>query len=125
MAKNITEYLREEQVLREKTEQPFSIILGKTKDGRYITLSTDSKGLLITSLLAEYTVNDIDNYTNANITYIGMEDRDGNWVIVKIDSTTGIVIRYASKKNNPNITDYATAWSNRTTLNYDYLKNVI
>ena len=126
MARTPAEYEKEQEILKEELKtQKYVIILGVSKDNRLAPALVGPGGVLVTSLLAEYTVNDIDNYTNANITYIGMEDKDGRWIVVKIDSSTGIVVRYASQKNNPSITDYTTAWNNRTTLNYDYLKNVI
>jgi len=64
-----------------------------------------------------YKTNDIDDST-ANITYIGKEDEEGNWLIIKVDETSGVSITYATNSNNPTVTTYSNAWSNRTSLTY-------
>ena len=46
MAKNFTEWLRELQTLKEKTEQPHVIVLGRTPDGKYVTLRLTEDGRL-------------------------------------------------------------------------------
>ena len=67
----------------------------------------------------EYKVNEIE--TSGNITYFGKENYDGDWLIFKIDTSSGTVFSYATKKNNASITTYSDAWTNRTTLTYgDY-----
>jgi len=46
MAKNLTEWYRELQTLKEKEEQPFIIILGKSPDGKYVALRLTEDGKL-------------------------------------------------------------------------------
>jgi len=73
----------------------------------------------------DYFTNDVDDTTTTNITYIGKEKDDGTWLILKLDMTSGTVIRGASVTNNTTHTTYADAWTNRTSLTYTYLKDVI
>jgi len=68
-------------------------------------------------LLANYQVNDVDEATS-KITYVGKQRTDGEWVLQKIDETTGTVIRYANVSNNVLVTSYADAWTSRLTLTY-------
>ena len=58
--------------------------------------------------------------TTTGITYVGMEDSEGVWVVQKIDSTTPntSVMTYASVKNNSNTSTYSSAWTNRASLSY-------
>lgn len=69
--------------------------------------------------------NDIDDYSETNIMYIGKEKEDGTWLILKIDMNSGTVIRGATETNNAAYTTYSDAWSNRLSLTYGYLKDVI
>ena len=77
--------------------------------------------------LGDYFTNDIDSVTEERVTYIGKEKLDGSWLIMRMDETIeGLtLIRYASAKNNPSYTTYSNAWSNRTSLNYSYLREVL
>lgn len=70
----------------------------------------------------EYGINDIDD--TGLITYIGKETADGTWVINKLDTTSGIVVTYASIDNNPTITSYQDAWTDRATLTYGLFNQV-
>jgi len=65
----------------------------------------------------EYGINNIDP-VSAVLTYTGKEDKDGNWLVVKIDTTTGTEITYATEANNALVTTYADAWTNHLTLTY-------
>lgn len=75
--------------------------------------------------LGDYYTNDIDDYSETNIMYIGKEKEDGTWLILKIDMNSGTVIRGATETNNAAYTTYSDAWSNRLSLTYGYLKDVI
>jgi hypothetical protein len=55
---------------------------------------------------------------SAPITYIGSENADGDWLINKVDETSGIVSGWASEVNNPTVTTYTAAWTDRATLTY-------
>ena len=52
------------------------------------------------------------------ITYFGKSDSEGNWLIMKIDETSGTVFSYAAIKNNSGVSTYSTAWTNRATITY-------
>lgn len=70
------------------------------------------------SLLDKFSTNEIDQST-ATTTYIGTEDKDGAYLIKKIDTSSGTVFTYASIALNPSVTTYAIAWAARaTTLVY-------
>lgn len=66
----------------------------------------------------EFNTNDIEE-ASATITYIGGEDKDGEWIVKKIDTTSGNSFQYASVTNNPTRTSYDLAWTNRATLTYE------
>lgn len=62
-------------------------------------------------------VNDVDT-ASATLTYVGKEDKDGNWCVQKIDTTTGVAVRWASSLNNGGYLTYAAAWAARASLTY-------
>jgi hypothetical protein len=64
--------------------------------------------------LAGYKISDIDTSTSTQ--YFGFIDYNGNWYIIKFD-TTANTIRYAAGSAS---NSYATNWTNRTTLTYTY-----
>lgn len=69
---------------------------------------------------SKYATNHLDDYTTTNVTYIGQEDKDGAWKIIKIDETGNFpVFTFASVSNNPTLTTYALAWAARTTATYN------
>jgi len=68
--------------------------------------------------LADYGTNDVEEASSV-ITYVGKEKRDGTWLVMKIDTSSGTSIRYASVENNTLIAAYADAWSGRATLTYE------
>lgn len=61
-----------------------------------------------------------DSIQSGSITYLGDEDKDGAYLITKIDTSSGNVTRYASITNNPSVTTYADAWTARASLTYGY-----
>lgn len=73
-------------------------------------------------ILSTYGVNSVDDTTSENITYVGMEDSYGVWLVKKLDETSGFTITYATEINNSTIDNLSDAWDNRaTTLVYcDY-----
>jgi hypothetical protein len=64
--------------------------------------------------LSGYKPSDIDTSTSTQ--YSGFIDYNGNWYIIKFD-TTANTIRYAAGSAS---NSYATNWTNRTTLTYTY-----
>jgi hypothetical protein len=61
-----------------------------------------------------YQLNDL---VDAATSYFGLSDKDGKWLVKKFIDAAG-TMRYANESNNPTVTDYSTAWTNRATLNY-------
>lgn len=75
---------------------------------------------LTTDTLGAYKANDIEE-ASSTLTYVGKEDSAGNWLVVKIDESSGTSVQYATESNNSGIYDYSTAWSGRASLTYqDY-----
>lgn len=70
------------------------------------------------SILASFETNDLDKVSGALLYDCG-EDANGRWCIQKVDSSTGMSIRFATQANNPTYTDYASAFTNHLSLNYD------
>jgi len=68
--------------------------------------------------LVKYNTNDIEE-ASATVTYIGMEDKNGNWTVKKIDTTAGAIFSYATVKNNSGYVTYDTAWTVRASLTYE------
>lgn len=62
-----------------------------------------------------YQLNDLED---AATSYFGLSDKDGKWLLKKFVDSAG-TMRYANESNNPTVTDYSTAWTNRATLNYN------
>lgn len=60
--------------------------------------------------LEEYKISDLDE--SAATKYYGMIKADGNWFILQLTSTAARYIKGASS--------YATNWTNRASLTYDY-----
>ena len=52
------------------------------------------------------------------LTYEGKQDGASNWLVVKMDESSGMSILYATSKNNPTVTSYALAWTGRAALIY-------
>ncbi len=65
-------------------------------------------------LLQQYKISDIDD--SGETQYFGFTDKNGNWYILALTSTTA---RYALGS-----TDYSSNWTNRSSLSYDYFFNV-
>lgn len=60
----------------------------------------------------------LNDFTDAATSYFGLSDKDGTWLVKRLIDASG-TMRYANESNNPTVTDYSTAWTNRATLNYD------
>ena len=66
----------------------------------------------------KYNTNDIEE-ASSTVTYIGMEDKNGNWSIKQINTITGAVFSYATVLNNVSYTTYDSAWTARASLTYE------
>jgi hypothetical protein len=85
--------------------------------------SDDSKSI---STNSSFKTNYIDNYTTTNVVYICQENSEGTWLTMKIDQTGNFpVLTYATIKNNPTMTNFTDAYTNRTTLNYNLYSVVV
>ena len=72
---------------------------------------------------SSYQMNDLDEASDT-ITYVGKVKDDGTWLVVKIDSTSGLSMRYANNSNNQSTTSYSTAWTNRASLSYSLFHEI-
>lgn len=64
--------------------------------------------------LAPYAVN---NFLDGTPMYIGKAAADGRWLVVRFNSSTG-VMDYANQTINAGVTNYAAAWTARAGLVY-------
>ena len=104
---------------------PLPVKISEIVSGSGLATETKQDEIIKKLLMGDYVTNDVDDYSEDNVLYVGKENIEGKWIIMKIDMNSGIVIRGASEVNNPTVTSYADAWSNRLTLNYGYLREVI
>lgn len=80
-------------------------------------LVTEDNSASILSAVKTWAVNDLA--TSGVVTYVGKEQADGTWYIVKLDETSGLAVTHATILNNPTATTYAVAWAARaTTISY-------
>lgn len=71
-----------------------------------------------TDAMGTYKTNDVTN-TAESPYYVGKEEADGSWYIMKVTDTAGAMsMRYASVKNNVSYTNYTNAWTDKATLTY-------
>ena len=68
-------------------------------------------------------VNDTDEISKT-LLYVGEASELGVWKIKKITGDKSLVVRYATMENNPLITSYIDAWTDRLTLTYDRIENI-
>jgi len=68
------------------------------------------------SVLAKYVLNNWS--VSGAITYMCKEAGKDDWLVIKVDETSGAEFRYATVNNNPTITTYAAALAGKSTLTY-------
>ena len=73
---------------------------------------------------------DVEEDTSTLTTYVGKQSVDGQWMVQKIVDTivgtiTTTTLQYATVVNNTTKTTYANAWTDRTTLTYSEIKNLL
>lgn len=118
------------------TLNPSSVIRSVDPSGENIKSYTDSTGSKVqgVALVNEqeqliggpsyplYTqgfgLNNIDE-ASSTITYIGKETDNGRWLVMKIDTSVGTAVTYATIVNNPSRGTYAVAWAARAALFYN------
>ena len=81
------------------------------------TVSGDVKRLTSADL-GVYKLNNVET-ASSTVTYLGTESPDGNYLIKKIDTSSGVAITYATIANNASVSTYSSAWSQRATLTYN------
>lgn len=78
----------------------------------------DSSGNQVDDFGNRFATSDIDE-ASATLVYICKIDADGAWLILKIDSSSNPnSFTYASVLNNPTVTDYDSAFTDRASLTY-------
>ena len=86
----------------------------------------DKRGgvVVATTNSVEFNLNNLDD-SGDPIFYICGEDGDGGWIIKKMDTTTGVVTTWANQNNNPTVTNYSDAYTNRATLTYGIYSQIL
>lgn len=92
---------------------------GAATEANQNTANTALAAIQATTALAAFGVNDVDE-ASATLTYVGCEDKDGTWLVKKIDTSSGTSIRFATAGiiANAAYTNYGDAWDDRATLTY-------
>jgi hypothetical protein len=72
---------------------------------------------VLAALAQTYGTNDVVA-ASTTLTYVGKEKPDGAWLVLRLDTSSGTVIRYATVANNAGILGYAAAWAGRAGLSY-------
>jgi len=73
--------------------------------------------------LTQYIFQDMDSPTSV-LSYIGKQTNASKWLILKLDETAGILLRYANVSNNATQTNYTDAWANRASLTFEMLEEL-
>jgi hypothetical protein len=74
-------------------------------------------------LFGEYKTNDM---FEEDYIYVGAASLEGKWYVKRVEeSGDNIYLRYANLSNNPSVSAYSTAISNRATLNYSLIQDII
>lgn len=60
----------------------------------------------------------LNNLEDSNPLLVGLVKSSGEWLIKNFNETTGAML-YANESNNPLVTTYADAWTNRNTLTFN------
>jgi hypothetical protein len=99
---------------QDESENEIQAVVIVDADGNQIVPITDDQ---LIAALDDYGTNDLDE-ASATIAYVGKEKSDGTWMVMKLDTSSGMSIRYATVANNAAITTYAAAWAARAGLTY-------
>lgn len=69
--------------------------------------------------VANIPIQDVNDLAESgDITYVGIENANAEWIVKKIDETSGLSVRYATVANNGGYSTYSGAWAARASLNY-------
>lgn len=92
---------------------PFTYYAG----GRESALISNKREQVVVSS-ERFVNNDVDDVSES-LTYIGQENSDGDWQIMRVtESSTVTSFRYATIKNNSTKKTYTGAWNARASLSY-------
>lgn len=112
MTVNTDQYLKEQAILNRAYDDT-------AKAFKNVTVDASGNSIDQYELTSNYEVNHVDDYTTTSVTYVGKEDRDGVWWIMKIDESGNFpVITHATVTNNASLTSYSAAWTARVTATY-------
>ena len=70
----------------------------------------------------QYELMNVDD--SGAVVYLCKQKNDGTWLFVEIDESSDNAFRYANESNNSAYPDYATAFTDRTTLTYELLEEL-
>ncbi len=101
---------------------PGTVALKDTSDTKINPATEDGNLADIKENTKQIGTNNVDEASDT-LTYVGSEDADGNWVIKKINTSSGTSITYATETNNPTYETYTSAWTDRTSLTYGSYKD--
>lgn len=76
-------------------------------------------------MFADFKTNEYD--VDGSTSYVGMAKPDGDvWLVQRVVDTAGdLEIRWANISNNASRTTFTLAWTNRATLTYNLIDDVV
>ena len=90
---------------------------GAATSANQSTQNTALAAIQAASAQGAFGINDVAT-PSATTTYVGKSDKDGVWLVQKIDTTSGVSIGWASVTNNAGYLTYASAWAARASLTF-------
>lgn len=75
--------------------------------------------------LDKYKIHDEDSLGLVKYYGFASKENEDKWIVLRQNTTSSpFVYRYANISNNSGQANYQAAWTNRSSLNYDYLFNL-
>lgn len=90
---------------------------GAATSANQTTGNTSLAAIDVNTALSKFGTNDVDE-ASATVTYVGKSDKDGNWLVQKINTTSGVALGWANVSNNGGYLTYSAAWAARASLTY-------
>lgn len=90
---------------------------GASTSALQTTANTALAAIQAASAQHAFGINDVAT-PSATVTYVGKSDKDGNWCVQKIDTTSGVSVGWATVTNNGGYLTYSAAWAARASLTY-------
>ena len=90
---------------------------GAATSANQSTQNTALAAIQAASAQGAFGINDVAT-PSATTTYVGKSDKDGVWLVQKIDTTSGVSIGWASVTSNAGYLTYASAWAARASLTF-------